>query len=713
MRRLFLVVFFLIAIATLVRAEDEFAIITAPSGGNLRAAPNTKSEKLGLIPYLSPVKKLLTPFEVTTENITVEGITGTWQKIEWGGKVGYVFSGLLCSDPEEIALINTFGGKVERSMNRLTIKADNGVKAIFEDVPTCDDKSIIHRLSSFLPAQKLILINCNLWEGHGSYIVNVIDGRKLSLDAPPIFSPDLKWFATVNGDLEAQYTENRVQIFDFSNGIGEVKWSFSPTTWAPRSGSWESPELLRVSIAVASNNGLIESDIPYYVKLDTSSGKWELHEKNPAAAPAIQVSTSSGESAAQVEKVNIVTSKPTATEAEKVEPEIIVNTPKREEQFSTSTEAPSGREKETMFQTLLSSAGLASFIGFAVLAGLVQFWRQLYFLPGLLVILPLRLAALGLAFLLVLLLIKDLDNFDFGSGNQKIFLPGLFVVAAVLFFVCMQRAEMRLIAFSRKLGVTLGFLCHAPIVLFGYDLIGTGYWFIPVFSLFLMWATVPVSRFLPILFIDLAFAFAPLFFFFNAAGSSQSNQGQDGNQPITMGEYLPPEPSQIPTGYSSQQNAGFGNFQDFPNSMGSNPEPLNLDPVSSNQPTPFNNQDNSFFIPGQAGSEHGNIQFTDSTGMPVSTIYSDGTVRDSSGIQQGNVETSSGQAFFRGQDGLLDVSVSESGQIRSAEGFLIGSLNNSTGELRDSNGSLLGRISNDTGEIRDAKGILVGRIRKS
>lgn len=278
MKNILIAVLVFIGAVALAQTEVEFSVITAPSGANLRAAPNAKSEKLGLIPYLSSVKKLETPFEVTMENITVEGITAPWQKIEWENKPGYVFSGFLCSDPKETALISTFGGKVERSMNKLIIKAENGIKAVFEDCPTNYDNRVIYRLSSFLPTPKLYLVNCGLWDGYASIIVNAVDGRQLSLDAPPIFSPDLKWFATVNGDLESQFTANRIQIFDFSNGLGEAKWSFSPTTWEPRAGKWESPGLLRISVAVKGNDGLIESDKPYFVKQNASSGQWELHE---------------------------------------------------------------------------------------------------------------------------------------------------------------------------------------------------------------------------------------------------------------------------------------------------------------------------------------------------------------------------------------------------------------------------------------------------
>jgi uncharacterized protein YgiM (DUF1202 family) len=77
---------------------DDIRWVTADVGLNMRAAPDLKAEKIGLIPYGEKVKLI----EETGDRITISGATGKWSKVQWKGKTGWVFGGFLIGESSGI-----------------------------------------------------------------------------------------------------------------------------------------------------------------------------------------------------------------------------------------------------------------------------------------------------------------------------------------------------------------------------------------------------------------------------------------------------------------------------------------------------------------------------------------------------------------------------------------------------------------------------------
>lgn len=88
-----------------VNSEKEFRYILANSGLSFRVAPNIKSNKISVIPYGARVQILKQdknrPFEF-------DNFRGYWSRIKFNGKIGYAFSGFMCSYPAPAGEKNVF-----------------------------------------------------------------------------------------------------------------------------------------------------------------------------------------------------------------------------------------------------------------------------------------------------------------------------------------------------------------------------------------------------------------------------------------------------------------------------------------------------------------------------------------------------------------------------------------------------------------------------
>ncbi|EKD83534.1 MAG: hypothetical protein ACD_39C00614G0002 [uncultured bacterium] len=237
---------------------EDICVITAPSGASLRANPDPKAEKIDRVPYLAEVKRL----EWSDATSTVEGITACWFKVAWQGKEGWVFGGLVCSTPKEIALIKTVGARAKREMNKLTLSAENGKTVEFLDKPLNDKECLNFSLESYLPEHGFFVVMQGGYEWCNHLLINAQDGRQQEVDAIPVFSPDKTRFVTANHDLEAGYGHNRIQIFKMAEGMGVVEWSEEPTEWGPENVVWESPTRIKFTRKIFTG-GEVEAIIEF------------------------------------------------------------------------------------------------------------------------------------------------------------------------------------------------------------------------------------------------------------------------------------------------------------------------------------------------------------------------------------------------------------------------------------------------------------------
>lgn len=221
----------------IISAEGSYtAVVVATSGASLHEGPGKDTKILLVI----PADSLVSVYEEISEEDTGEGAADNWLHVGWKEEDGYVFGDLL--KPAEELLIKTLGNRASRDGNKLTLLLENGKSVSFDNFSSeleyREDK--VFTLEAYLPERKLYLIYHGYYEGGVTIMVNSVDGRKTELDTKPIFSPDGKRFVTENYDLSPGYPDNRLSIYDFSDGIGKLEWSHEPDEWAPCAAEWTS-----------------------------------------------------------------------------------------------------------------------------------------------------------------------------------------------------------------------------------------------------------------------------------------------------------------------------------------------------------------------------------------------------------------------------------------------------------------------------------------
>ncbi len=92
---------------------ETYKYVTAPSGLSLREYNNLQSKKLGKMPYGTKVK-ILTP-EVK-QTMTVGGISGAMDEVEFNHKKGFAFNGYLSKyfPPERDITVNGYAEELQR-----------------------------------------------------------------------------------------------------------------------------------------------------------------------------------------------------------------------------------------------------------------------------------------------------------------------------------------------------------------------------------------------------------------------------------------------------------------------------------------------------------------------------------------------------------------------------------------------------------------------
>jgi hypothetical protein len=263
---------FICVVSLTVTAESyqNPAVITAPSGASLRAGPKTSATRLALVPALAEVNIL----GHSEEHTTVEGVQGCWQKVSWQGKEGYVFAGLLCSDPEEMQQINNMNKLIKRETNRLILTLSNGKTVEIHDKPVFGEESLRCRFKGRLTDQPLYAVEQTGWEWGNILLFNCNDGRRLEVDAMPVFSPGGEKFVTANCDLHAAYNPNRLQIFKMVDGMGIVEWTIEPDAWGPENPHWESETCIKFT-----RREMDGSERPVSVSYDSDHKSWQLSDQ--------------------------------------------------------------------------------------------------------------------------------------------------------------------------------------------------------------------------------------------------------------------------------------------------------------------------------------------------------------------------------------------------------------------------------------------------
>lgn len=110
------------------QVQPEYMYVTAVSGLTLREHPNLQSTKLAVMPLGTKVK-ITTPEKNTT--MTVGGIAGGMDEVEYNNRTGYAFNGFLSkfAPPGEKALSKTYAEELKKDFPNVVYSETTGEMA--------------------------------------------------------------------------------------------------------------------------------------------------------------------------------------------------------------------------------------------------------------------------------------------------------------------------------------------------------------------------------------------------------------------------------------------------------------------------------------------------------------------------------------------------------------------------------------------------------
>jgi hypothetical protein len=95
----------LLFIAAVAGAQEPVVYVAAKTGLSIREKPETSAKVLGKIPYGTKIS--LSAMNEAAKNINTEGLSGTWRKVTYDNKTGYIVDSYLFSIPPPKASAKT------------------------------------------------------------------------------------------------------------------------------------------------------------------------------------------------------------------------------------------------------------------------------------------------------------------------------------------------------------------------------------------------------------------------------------------------------------------------------------------------------------------------------------------------------------------------------------------------------------------------------
>jgi len=158
---------------------------------------------------------------------------------------------------------------VKKSRGRLVLPLSKGHK-VFSDVRKADDETATatYQYLGYIEQLQHHLLQVQLWE-RSEYAVVDAKGKVTSLWSPPVYSPQLKYLATVSGSLAYEMMPNGLQLFRCGPGGLQRVWELAATTWEPveEGAFWASENTLYVKQKRYPNQDISKKATYTYAKL--------------------------------------------------------------------------------------------------------------------------------------------------------------------------------------------------------------------------------------------------------------------------------------------------------------------------------------------------------------------------------------------------------------------------------------------------------------
>src|SRR5688572_8742536 len=87
---------------------------------------------------------------------------------------------------------------------------------------------------------RYVVVHRQFYEGSSYSLLDRSSGKVTDLAGYPVFSPDSRWVAVANADLDAGYSANTLQLYRHSDGRLSLAFDAKPAGWGPERVAWKS-----------------------------------------------------------------------------------------------------------------------------------------------------------------------------------------------------------------------------------------------------------------------------------------------------------------------------------------------------------------------------------------------------------------------------------------------------------------------------------------
>ncbi|MGY8636939.1 hypothetical protein RAD15_31160 [Bradyrhizobium sp. 14AA] len=164
----------------------------------------------------------------------------------------------------------------------LQLKFGNGKTRIYlNEEAKCQateaDGCLKYQLTGYFPEHDLVLIEVDHWEGVSWLLVRLNTGEEIEIVAPPHYSPDRRWLASVASSVGPSGPPNGMDVVPSTPSPSVKEWHYRTPDdgqWLYEFAGWQGNTRIKL---LASSLGEPQRRVPS--SIERRNGEWRLNEQ--------------------------------------------------------------------------------------------------------------------------------------------------------------------------------------------------------------------------------------------------------------------------------------------------------------------------------------------------------------------------------------------------------------------------------------------------
>jgi hypothetical protein len=191
---------------------------------------------------------------------------------------------------EKACIAQTNSSAVRRGLE-LRLKFGNGASRVYKNIFTeaeCEqhqDTCKTYFLYDYFPDHRLFLINVGYNESQEWFLVRQVDGKEQKIIAPPGYSPNRKWLASVYWTDGGDDGNNGIDIFPANLNATEPGFHYRPEEYeAWEFVGWDGDDHLKLKVTWHEGNDQTRELVTWPAEEVRVNGKWQLNRWAPSSS---------------------------------------------------------------------------------------------------------------------------------------------------------------------------------------------------------------------------------------------------------------------------------------------------------------------------------------------------------------------------------------------------------------------------------------------